>query len=187
MKSMYKKIAVAFCLAALMGLAGCGPKDNRITLDYTAVGSAVPCAQTVGVAPIVDLRTDKMLGHNESVAFRPDGRGVDQWVQEALIAEFTASGCQAGAVQGQELPRYVVDGEVHAARLVTEGMDHALDLDLRLTLLEGERVVLKKTYVGHWEQMIFPASRAKSEALFDSSLSELLGTAVSDFITAMQP
>lgn len=187
MNSMCKRIVVVCFLAALLGLAGCGPKDNRITLDYTPVGSPGSCAQAAGVVPFVDVRVDKMLGHNESVAFRPYGRGVAQWVQEAMIAELSASGCPAGLVQGQEQPRYVISGEVHTARLVTEGVNHSLDLNVELTLMEGERMVLKKTYAGHWEQMIFPASREKSEALFASSLSELLVNAAAEFIAAMQP
>ncbi|BBD06892.1 uncharacterized protein DFE_0166 [Desulfovibrio ferrophilus] len=167
-----------------MSLAGCGPKDNRITLTYAPVGQPGGCIGSVGVTSILDARQDKMLGHNQSVAFRPEGREVDQWVQQALMDEFSVRGCLVESLK-EGKPRFIIGGEVHAARLVTDGMDHVLDLDVRLTLLEGDRVVLKKSYAGHWEQQIFPASREKSEALFASSLSELLGQAVSEFTTAM--
>lgn len=186
-KLRIKTLAAALAVVVLLALmAGCAPKDNRITLEYAPRGKAGTCSGSVGVAAIVDARADKMLGHNQTVEFRPEGRGVDQWVRDALVAEFSARDCPAAPL-GEGSFDYRVGGEVRQARLVADGMDHSLDLEVSLTLLQGERVVLKKNYAGHWDRRIFPASRERSEALMAAALEELLSPAVGELTAAMNP
>jgi len=186
MKIGIRSLTLALTVAALLTLSACGG-DNRVTLLYSPVGGAGHCDATVGVAPITDARADKMLGHNETVDLRPEGRQVDQWVRDAVVWEFEARGCKAAPLDKMPAADFTIHGEVDKANLVIDGMDHTLDLVLSLRLLEGDRLVLKKTYTGRWEKKILVPSREKSQDMFNAALGELLSGAVDEFQAAMKP
>lgn len=178
-------VALALAAAALCAALAACAADNRITLRYAPEGGAAPSAGPVAVASFLDARQDKMLGHNESFQFRPEGRDAAEWVRASLAEELRARGVAVAADGAAPGAAPVVAGTVHEARLVVEGTSHVLDLRFTLTLTRGGDTVFKKTYSGRFERTLLLSSRAESEEMFASALRDLLAGAVPDITSRL--
>lgn len=173
------------CLAVFV--SGCFGRDNRVTLGYVPMtDTGANCSHSFVVAGFHDARGEVFVGREGDMGLRPDGSEPPEWIRRTLSRELERLGCEAEAVSPDSVPgsALMVRGDVMRVWLVRDGMDHALELKVRVILSNGTQELLRKVYSGTYERAIILSDREKTQEFLARSLQDLASDISSELIAA---
>lgn len=180
------RLIPAVCVALLVTVAGCAPKDT-VRLIYTPVTPSVlpaPTAPRVAVVLFEDKRGKQEIGVRRNGGQFLPGSSVPEWITRSLADEVSRMGPQVSYAPSIQLaqsarPDYIVTGTVEEV-WVKESSPATYSSTVRVTfnLANRKGTVYAQNLSSSQEKTGLPGS-GMVEGLLTDTLREVLGVAAS--------